>query len=134
MLPGLPDPRCVCNVILVYTPMTTSPPNLPASSSTDSLGNRASVIISIISRSYIIYIYIYIYIHIYIYIYICIYMYIYVYIYIYICIYIYIYVMDSHDVVCIFFFICGGATCWLTRWLIGGDQRCCMVTGSSSSV
>ena len=41
-------------------------------------------------------------------------------------------VMDSHDVVCIFFFICGGATCWLTRWLIGGDQRCCMVTGSSS--
>ena len=32
-------------------------------------------------------------------------------------------VMDSHDVVCIFLFICGGATCWLTRWLIGGDQR-----------
>ena len=38
-------------------------------------------------------------------------------------IYMYIYVMDSHDVVCIFLFICGGATCWLTRWLIGGDQR-----------
>ena len=36
---------------------------------------------------------------------------------------IYIYVMDSHDVVCIFLLICGGATCWLTRWLIGGDQR-----------
>ena len=31
--------------------------------------------------------------------------------------------MDSHDVVCIFGLICGGATCWLTMWLIGGNRR-----------